>query len=150
MASITAVLRSFPAIAAVVRTFDPCIHSCPSVNVDRLSCIVYIVLLRSFSVKNMFFLYSLLSFSPQFQFGASPWTYCGLLSVVVVVVVLINSHNQVRGRRIGSSHSGAEEYPLREKRQINQRWSTHIIKIKIHSSCEIEYFLSKLIFASCV
>ena len=39
--------------------------------------------------------------------------------VVVIVVVVcccphINSHNQVRGHRIGSSHSGAEEYP-REK-----------------------------------
>ena len=33
-------------------------------------------------------------------------------------------HNQVRGHRTGSSHSGAEEYP-REKTQTNQRWNTH-------------------------
>ena len=32
------------------------------------------------------------------------------------VVVLINSHNLVRGHRTGSSHYGAEEYP-REKTQ---------------------------------
>ena len=37
----------------------------------------------------------------------------------------INSHNQFRGHRTGSSHSGAEEYP-REKTQTNQRWYTHI------------------------
>ena len=36
----------------------------------------------------------------------------------------INSHNQVRGHRTGSSHSGAGEYP-REK-NTNQRWDTHI------------------------
>ena len=38
----------------------------------------------------------------------------------------INSHNQVHGHRTGSSHSGAEEYPQREKAQTNQRWYTHI------------------------
>ena len=35
----------------------------------------------------------------------------------------INSHNQVRGHRTGSSHSGAEEYP-REKTQT--KGGTHI------------------------
>ena len=37
----------------------------------------------------------------------------------------INSHNQVRGHRTGSSHFGAEEYP-REKTQTSQRWYTRI------------------------
>ena len=40
----------------------------------------------------------------------------------------INSHNQVRGHRTGSSHSGAEEFP-REKTQTNQRWYTHISQL---------------------
>ena len=40
----------------------------------------------------------------------------------------INSHNQVRGHRTGSSNSGAEEYP-REKTQTNQRWCTHISQL---------------------
>ena len=40
----------------------------------------------------------------------------------------INSHNQVRGHRTGSSHSGAEEYP-RRKTQTNQRWYTHISQL---------------------
>ena len=40
----------------------------------------------------------------------------------------INSHNQVRGHRTGSSHSGVEEYP-REKTQTNQRWYTHISEL---------------------
>ena len=40
----------------------------------------------------------------------------------------IHSHNQVRGHRTGSSHSGAEEYP-REKTQTNQRWYTHISQL---------------------
>ena len=33
-------------------------------------------------------------------------------AAVVVVPTLINLHYQVRGHRTGSSHSGAEEYPL--------------------------------------
>ena len=37
----------------------------------------------------------------------------------------IHSHNQVRGHRTGSSHSGVEEYP-REKHKQNQKWYTHI------------------------
>ena len=36
----------------------------------------------------------------------------------------INSHNQVRGHRTGSSHSGAEEYP--RENTHNPRWYTHI------------------------
>ena len=40
----------------------------------------------------------------------------------------INSHNQVRGDRTGSSHSGAEEYP-REKTQNNPRWYTHLSQL---------------------
>ena len=40
----------------------------------------------------------------------------------------INSHNQVRGHRTGSSHSGAEEYP-RERTQTNQVWYTHISQL---------------------
>ena len=39
-------------------------------------------------------------------------------------IVLALTRNQVRGHRIGSSHSGAEEYP-REKTRTNQRWYTH-------------------------
>ena len=39
----------------------------------------------------------------------------------------INSHNQVRGHRTASSHSGAEEYP-REKHN-NPRWYTHISQL---------------------
>ena len=40
----------------------------------------------------------------------------------------INSHNQVRGHRTGSSHSGAEEYPG-ERTQTNQRWYTNISQL---------------------
>ena len=42
----------------------------------------------------------------------------------------INSHNQVRGHRTGSSHSGAEEYP-REKTQTTLcgTWCTHISQL---------------------
>ena len=40
----------------------------------------------------------------------------------------INSHNQVRDHRTGSSHSRAEEYP-REKMQTNQRWFTHVSRL---------------------
>ena len=40
----------------------------------------------------------------------------------------INSHNQVRGHRTSSSHSGAEEYP-REKHTHNPRWYTHISQL---------------------
>ena len=40
----------------------------------------------------------------------------------------INSHNQVRGHRTGSSHSGAEEYP-REKHKQNQRCYTYISQL---------------------
>ena len=40
----------------------------------------------------------------------------------------INSHNQDRGHRTGSSHSGAEEYP-REKHAHNPRWYTHILQL---------------------
>ena len=36
----------------------------------------------------------------------------------------INSHNQVRGHRTGSSQSGAEEYP--RENTHNPRWYTHI------------------------
>ena len=39
----------------------------------------------------------------------------------------INSHNQVRGHRTGSSHSGAEEYP--RENTHNQRWYTHILQL---------------------
>ena len=36
----------------------------------------------------------------------------------------INSHNQVRGHRTGSSHSGAEEYP--RENTHSPRWYTHV------------------------
>ena len=36
---------------------------------------------------------------------------------VVVVVLTFNSHNQVRGHKTGSSHSGAEEYPRKKHTQ---------------------------------
>ena len=37
---------------------------------------------------------------------------CANCAVVVVCCCSqINSHNQIRGHRTGSSHSGAEEYP---------------------------------------
>ena len=39
----------------------------------------------------------------------------------------INSHNQVRGHRTGSSHSGAEEYP--RENTHNPRWYTHISQL---------------------
>ena len=39
----------------------------------------------------------------------------------------INSHNQVRGHRAGSSHSGVEQYP-RDK-NTNQTWYTHISQL---------------------
>ena len=39
----------------------------------------------------------------------------------------INSHNQVRGHRTGSSHSGAEEYP--RENTNNPRWYTHISQL---------------------
>ena len=60
----------------------------------------------------------------------------------------INSHNQVRGHRTGSSHSGAGNYPRENTNK--QRWYTHIIKIKIHSSCEIEYFVETHLCKLCV
>ena len=37
------------------------------------------------------------------------------------------SHNQVRGHRTGSSHSGAEEYPRGKTKK--QRWYTHISQL---------------------
>ena len=39
----------------------------------------------------------------------------------------INSNNQVRGHRTGSSHSGAEEYPRENKN--NSSWYTHISQL---------------------
>ena len=44
-----------------------------------------------------------------------------LLSQRGAVVLTFNSHNQVRGHRTGSSHSGVEEYPG-EQTQANQTW----------------------------
>ena len=41
----------------------------------------------------------------------------------VVVVVLALTHNQVRGHRTGSSHSGDEEYP--RENTNNPLWYTH-------------------------
>ena len=41
----------------------------------------------------------------------------------------INSHNQVRGHRTGSSHSGAEEYPRENKHTHSPRWYTHISQL---------------------
>ena len=43
----------------------------------------------------------------------------------------INSHNQVRGRKTGPKHSGAEKY-TREKAPTNQRW--YITADAIHAS----------------
>ena len=40
---------------------------------------------------------------------------------------IINSHDQVRGHRSGSSHSGAEEYPRGNTN--NPRWYTHISQL---------------------
>ena len=42
----------------------------------------------------------------------------------------INSHNQVRGHGT-----------IPQVKNTNQRWYTHITKLKIHSSCEIEDFV---------
>ena len=39
---------------------------------------------------------------------------------------MLFSHNQVRGHRTGSSHSGAEERPTKGKTQTQPRWYTHI------------------------
>ena len=41
----------------------------------------------------------------------------------------INSHNQARGHRTGSSHSGAEEYPRENTHTHNPRWYTHISQL---------------------
>ena len=41
----------------------------------------------------------------------------------------INSHNQVRGHRTGSSHSGAEEYPRENTHTTQARWYTHISQL---------------------
>ena len=45
----------------------------------------------------------------------------------------INSHNQVRGHRTGSSHSGAEEYP-REKHKQSKVVHAYITADAIHAS----------------
>ena len=45
----------------------------------------------------------------------------------------INSHNQVRGHRTGSSHSGAEEYP-REKHTKTKVVHAYITADAIHAS----------------
>ena len=45
----------------------------------------------------------------------------------------INSHNQVRGHRAGSSHSGAEEYP-REKHTHPKVVNAYITADAIHAS----------------
>ena len=45
----------------------------------------------------------------------------------------INSHNQVRGHRTGSSHSGAEEYP-RENTSKSKVVHTYITADAIHAS----------------
>ena len=45
----------------------------------------------------------------------------------------INSNNQVRGHRTGSSHSGAEEYP-REKTQTKGGTRIYIRADAIHAS----------------
>ena len=51
-----------------------------------------------------------------------------VLPCILICCSHINSHNQVRGHRTGSSHSGAEECP-RKKTQTNQRWYTHISQL---------------------
>ena len=50
--------------------------------------------------------------------AAGSCIHCAYVSLVLIVRVArahccshINSHNQVRGHRTGSSHSGVEEYP---------------------------------------
>ena len=43
-----------------------------------------------------------------------------------ILTLIINSHNQVRGHRTGSSHSGAEEN-IPGKNTNNPTWYTHII-----------------------
>ena len=77
-----------------------------------------------------------------FQIFFGPRVHCGSLSlhglialtltVFAMLLLLccshINSHNQVRGHRTGSSHSGVEEYP-REKKKKTQRWYTHISQL---------------------
>ena len=55
-----------------------------------------------------------------------------MIVVVVVVVFHINSHNQVRGNRTGSSHS--EKYP-KEKTQTNKH--AYITADAIHASTRI-------------
>ena len=45
----------------------------------------------------------------------------GILAVLLLLLLFShyssNSHNQVRGHRTGSSHSGAEEYPREKQKQ---------------------------------
>ena len=51
---------------------------------------------------------------------------------VVVVVVLINSHNQVRGHRTGSSRSGVEKHP----REINETYQKVVHVYEYHVIAE--------------
>ena len=52
---------------------------------------------------------------------------------VLLLFSHINSHNQVRGHRTGSSHSGAEEYP-REKNTQPKVVHAYITADAIHAS----------------
>ena len=58
----------------------------------------------------------------------APYDVTLALTVQKCCCSYVSSHNQVRGHRTGSSHSGAEEYP-REKTQTTQRWYTHISQV---------------------
>ena len=53
-----------------------------------------------------------------------PRTFCS----TPTVMLLLFSHNQVRGHRIGSSHFRAEEYP-REKHEPKKTRNTHISQL---------------------
>ena len=66
---------------------------------------------------------SLLAVQPHIPGPLSSLLPC--MRVLLCCCFHINSHDQVRGHRTGSSHSGAKEYP-REKIQTNQRWYSHI------------------------
>ena len=52
-------------------------------------------------------------------------TYTTYIIVVCCCYSHINSHNQARGHRTGSSHSGAEEYLT----QTSQRWYTRVSQL---------------------
>ena len=63
---------------------------------------------------------------------------------VVVVVVVVLSHNQVRAHRTGSSHSGAEEYPREKHTQPKVVHGVYITADAINSCLHQKHIKVKL------